>query len=140
MQRAVIGERFAGALSDDQTAVERDERGGDLHRETAIVDPLGAAAADDRLIARPRRGAVVNERREQRIEIVVEGESLRSRLLSPREAARLMGLNDDYILPERYNDAYHVAGDGVCVPVVSYIASQIIEPILGITTEVRAAA
>lgn len=62
--------------------------------------------------------------------VVVEGESVRSRLLSPREAARLMGLDDDYILPDRYNDAYHVAGDGVCVPVVRYIAAQLLEPIL----------
>jgi DNA (cytosine-5)-methyltransferase 1 len=41
-----------------------------------------------------------------------------------------MGLDDDYILPDRYNDAYHVAGDGVCVPVVRYIAAQLLEPIL----------
>lgn len=64
--------------------------------------------------------------------VVVEGSSIRTRLLSPREAARLMGLDDGYILPDRYNDAYHVAGDGVCVPVVRYIASQIVEPILGV--------
>jgi DNA (cytosine-5)-methyltransferase 1 len=62
--------------------------------------------------------------------IVIQGETIRSRLLSPREAARLMGLDDDYILPDRYNDAYHVAGDGVCVPVVRYIADQLLEPIL----------
>ena len=63
--------------------------------------------------------------------VVVEGSSIRSRLLSPREAARLMGLDDSYILPDRYNYAYHVAGDGVCVPVVRYIAEQLLEPILG---------
>jgi DNA (cytosine-5)-methyltransferase 1 len=62
--------------------------------------------------------------------VVVEGKSIRSRLLSPREAARLMGLDDSYILPDRYNDAYHVAGDGVCVPVVRYIAEQLLEPVL----------
>lgn len=62
--------------------------------------------------------------------VVVEGKSVRSRLLSPREAARLMGLSDEYILPARYNDAYHVAGDGVCVPVVRHIAEHLLEPIL----------
>lgn len=61
---------------------------------------------------------------------MVEGKSVRSRLLSPREAARLMGLDDDYVLPERYNDAYHVCGDGVCAPVVRHIAAHILEPIL----------
>lgn len=62
--------------------------------------------------------------------MVVEGNSIRSRLLSPREAARLMGLPDTYKLPARYNDAYHLAGDGVAVPVVRFLAEQILEPIL----------
>ena len=64
--------------------------------------------------------------------IVVEGETVRSRLLSPREAARLMGLPDSYILPKNYNEAYHLAGDGVVVPVVRYLAEQILEPIFDI--------
>jgi DNA (cytosine-5)-methyltransferase 1 len=62
--------------------------------------------------------------------LVVEGRNVRSRLLSPREAARLMGLGDDYRLPERYNDAYHVCGDGVCVPIVRFLAQTMLEPIL----------
>ena len=62
--------------------------------------------------------------------LVIEGKKIRSRLLSPREAARLMGLADDYKLPERYNDAYHVCGDGVCVPVVRFLAAKILEPAL----------
>lgn len=62
--------------------------------------------------------------------IVVEGDRVRSRLLSSREAARLMGLPDDYRLPARYNDAYHVAGDGVCPPVVRHLAHHLLEPIL----------
>jgi DNA (cytosine-5)-methyltransferase 1 len=66
--------------------------------------------------------------------IVVEGQKVRSRLLSPREAARLMGLTDDYRLPARYNDAYHVCGDGVCVPVVRHIASLLLEPLLAANT------
>lgn len=73
--------------------------------------------------------------------LVINGESVRSRLLSPREAARLMGLDDSYLLPERYNDAYHVCGDGVCVPVVRHIAETILEPILAANhTNVLAAA
>jgi DNA (cytosine-5)-methyltransferase 1 len=62
--------------------------------------------------------------------LVVEGRSVRSRLLSPREAARLMGLSEGYKLPERYNDAYHVCGDGVCVPVVRHLAERLVEPLL----------
>ena len=62
--------------------------------------------------------------------LFVQGEVIRSRLLSPREAARLMGLPDSYKLPERYNDAYHLAGDGVVVPVVQHLSRQVFEPII----------
>lgn len=62
--------------------------------------------------------------------LVVEGKRVRSRLLSPREAARLMGLDDSYVLPARYNDAYHVCGDGLCVPVVGHLARHILEPLV----------
>lgn len=62
--------------------------------------------------------------------LIVEGEHIRSRLLSPREAARLMGLDDSYILPENYNAAYHLAGDGVAVPVVTHLAEHLLTPLL----------
>lgn len=62
--------------------------------------------------------------------IVVNGPSVRSRLLSTREAARLMGLPDEYKLPNNYNQAYHLCGDGVAVPVVRHLAEHIIEPLL----------
>jgi DNA (cytosine-5)-methyltransferase 1 len=62
--------------------------------------------------------------------MIIEGDEVRSRLLSPREAAALMGLPDTYELPVRYNDAYKLAGDGVAVPVVRHLAASIFEPIL----------
>lgn len=62
--------------------------------------------------------------------MVIKGDHVRSRLISAREAARLMGLSDNYILPAKYNDAYHLAGDGVAVPVVRFLAKYILEPIL----------
>ena len=60
--------------------------------------------------------------------IVVEGASVRTRLLSGREAARLMGLPDTYTLPANYNEAYHLTGDGVAVPAVRHLAEHLIEP------------
>lgn len=62
--------------------------------------------------------------------MVVDGPKIQSRLLSPREAARLMGLSDNYKLPARYNDAYMLVGDGLVVPAVKHVARHIIEPIL----------
>lgn len=69
----------------------------------------------------------------RQIIMVVEGGKVRTRLLSPREAARLMGLPESYPLPTRYNDAYHLVGDGVAVPVVSWLARTVIEPCLRLT-------
>ena len=41
-----------------------------------------------------------------------------------------MGLPDSYELPQAYNEAYHLTGDGVAVPVVRYIAKHILEPVV----------
>ena len=61
--------------------------------------------------------------------MVVEGESVRTRLISGRETARLMGLPDGYALPSNYNEAYHLTGDGVVVPVVRHLARHLLEPL-----------
>lgn len=62
--------------------------------------------------------------------VLVEGGEVRSRLLSPREAARLMGLPDSYKLPKSYNEAYHLCGDGVVVPAVRHLALNLLEPLV----------
>lgn len=67
--------------------------------------------------------------------MIVDGDHVRSRLLSPREAARLMGLPEHYLLPDRYNDAYHLAGDGVVVPVVSWLSLHAITPSIPVQQE-----
>ncbi|MGC1302470.1 MAG: DNA cytosine methyltransferase, partial [Caulobacteraceae bacterium] len=64
--------------------------------------------------------------------LVVDGRQVRSRLISSRETARLMGLDDSYVLPKTYSEAYHLTGDGVVVPVVRHLARHILEPLLGL--------
>ncbi|MFC0282363.1 DNA cytosine methyltransferase [Camelimonas abortus] len=64
--------------------------------------------------------------------MVVDGERIRTRLISARETARLMGLPDDYRLPRNYNEAYHLTGDGVAAPVVRHLAHHLFEPLLGL--------
>jgi DNA (cytosine-5)-methyltransferase 1 len=61
--------------------------------------------------------------------LVVEGKQVRSRLISGRETARLMGLPEEYNLPKNYNEAYHLTGDGVVVPVVRFLAENLFEPL-----------
>ena len=51
------------------------------------------------------------------------------RLLTPREAARLMGA-DDYILPNSHDSAYFGFGDAVCVPVVQWVAQNYLDTLV----------
>jgi len=69
--------------------------------------------------------------------LVIDGKKIRSRLISARETARLMGLPDDYKLPKNYNEAYHLTGDGVAVHVVRHLAQHIFEPLLGEAVQAR---
>ena len=62
--------------------------------------------------------------------LIVEGAQVRTRVLSPREGARLMGLPDTYRLPARATAALHLVGDGVAVPVVRHLAERLLEPLL----------
>lgn len=61
--------------------------------------------------------------------VYADKDGIRSRLISGREAARLMGLPDTYRLPSNYNDAYHLLGDGLAVPAVDFIARNILTPL-----------
>jgi DNA (cytosine-5)-methyltransferase 1 len=63
--------------------------------------------------------------------LFVEGKQLRSRLLSPREAARLMGVPEHYPLPSGQTAALHLVGDAVCVPVVRWLSQHLLAPLAG---------
>jgi DNA (cytosine-5)-methyltransferase 1 len=61
--------------------------------------------------------------------LFVEGKQVRSRLLSPREAARLMGAPEHYPLPAGQTAALHLFGDAVCVPVVRWLSQNLLAPL-----------
>lgn len=65
----------------------------------------------------------------RQVVMVVKGDEVRSRLISARETARLMGLPESYILPIKYNDAYHLTGDGVVVPAVNWLSQHLLRPL-----------
>lgn len=73
----------------------------------------------------------------RQILLFVEGQSVRSRLISPREAARLMGAPDHYPLPEGQTAALHLFGDAVCVPVVRWLSQQLLAPLAGAVAATR---
>lgn len=61
--------------------------------------------------------------------VVVEGDRVRTRLLSAREAASLMGLDKNFILPDTYNECFRLIGDGVVPAVVRFLAETLFEPL-----------
>lgn len=65
----------------------------------------------------------------KQIVVEVNGKKIRTRLLSPREAARLQGLPDSYWLPSDYNEAYDLVGDGLSIPVVRFLGEQLLTPL-----------
>ena len=65
----------------------------------------------------------------KQIVVEVNGHRVRTRLLSPREAARLQGLPDTYWLPPDYNEAYDLVGDGLSVPTVRFLGEQLLTPL-----------
>lgn len=56
--------------------------------------------------------------------VVKDGNTIHARLLTVREAARLMGAPDTFILPGSYNDGYKAMGDAVAMPVAKFIGER----------------
>lgn len=71
--------------------------------------------------------------------LVIDNGAVRSRLISPREAARLMGLPDSYQLPRSQTAGLQVMGDGVAVPVVRWLAETLLAPLVDSKTASLAA-
>ncbi|MGD1868194.1 MAG: DNA cytosine methyltransferase [Neomegalonema sp.] len=114
-QAATTGELVAGCL---YKRMRSDGQGGMAQRAEVRFDIAGC-------LRTPAGGSS-----RQTLLLAMPNGRLRARLLSAREAARLMGLPDDYRLPKRYNDAYRLSGDGIATPVVRFIADEILLPLL----------
>lgn len=96
----------------------RVEEGAKIARWEARFDGLAGC------LRTPAGGSSV-----QRLLRVECGRTL-ARQLTPREAARLMGLPDAYRLPASKMQALKLCGDGVAAPVARWIAAAIVEPAL----------
>ncbi|SDZ78779.1 DNA cytosine methyltransferase [Rubrimonas cliftonensis] len=112
---AATGARMAGCV---YRRTRRDETGARIQRAEIRFDGLAGC------LRTPGGGS------SRQTLLVVEGRDVRSRLLSAREMARLMGLPDGYRLPARLSDACHLTGDGVAVDVVAHLRAALFEPML----------
>ena len=110
------GARQVGAL---YRRMRTDESGRRVQRAEARFDGLAGC------LRTPAGGS------SRQTLLIVENGVMRSRLIAAREAARLMGLPDSYVLPGRYNEACHLVGDGVCVPAVRFLAEHLLAPLIG---------
>jgi len=119
------GRKMVGAI---YKRTRRDEFGRKVQRAEVRFDDLAGC------LRTPAGGS------SRQLILVVEGRKIRSRLISARETARLMGLPDEYLLPNKYNEAYHLTGDGVAVPVVRHLAEHLFEPLLKTNKKIRRAA
>jgi len=98
-------------------AVFRRMRGGEQRAEVRFDGLAGC-------LRTPRGGS------SRQTLLVIERGEVRSRLVTPREGARLMGLPDAYRLPRSQTAGLQVIGDGVAAPVVRWLAETLIEPLL----------
>lgn len=67
--------------------------------------------------------------------VIKHGKNWRTRILSPREAARLMGAPETFRLPGSFNDGYKAMGDAVAAPVAEYLARHLLFPLAAICRE-----
>ncbi len=111
------GRRMVGGV---YKRTRHDERGAKVQRAEVRFDDVSGC------LRTPAGGS------SRQVIMVVDEQTVKTRLISSRETARLMGLDDTYILPRNYNEAYHLTGDGVAVHVVRHLAEHIFEPLLGL--------
>lgn len=71
----------------------------------------------------------------RQILVIREHGELRTRLLTVRETARLMGAPEEYRIPGSYNDGYKAMGDGVAAPVARYLAKHLLRPLVDANNE-----
>lgn len=64
--------------------------------------------------------------------VIKQGKEWRTRILSPREAARLMGAPETFKLPGTFNDGYKAMGDAVAAPVAAYLAKHLLSPLAAV--------
>lgn len=105
-------------------------RVGTVYRRTRVEDGRKVQRAELRLdgvagcLRTPAGGS------SRQFVLVADEAGVRTRGLTPREAARLMGLPDEFRLPASTTAALQVVGDAVSVPAVRWLAAHLLEPLV----------
>jgi DNA (cytosine-5)-methyltransferase 1 len=67
----------------------------------------------------------------RQVVMIVDHGDVRTRLMTVRETARLMGAPDTFKLSGSYNDGYRAMGDAVAVPVTRWVTCNLLAPLAG---------
>jgi DNA (cytosine-5)-methyltransferase 1 len=65
----------------------------------------------------------------RQVVMIVDRGELRTRLMTVRECARLMGTPDWFQVPGSYNDGYRAMGDAVVAPVTQWMTEHLLAPL-----------
>jgi len=76
----------------------------------------------------------------RQVVVIVDRGKVRTRLMTVRECARLMGAPDTFELDVSYNDGYRAMGDAVAVPVVRWLTRHLLAPLAARAHAQRASA
>jgi DNA (cytosine-5)-methyltransferase 1 len=97
----------------------REEDGGRIQRAEIRYDGMAGC------LRTPAGGS------SKQLLLVTENGRARLRPLMAREAARLMGCEENYNLPANETAALKVLGDGVSVPAVRWLGENLLAPLVG---------
>ena len=116
-------EKLEAAQKDQQPKI------GAVYRRTRIIDGVRRAVGEVRFdglagcLRTPSGGS------SRQFLLFVDGSQVRARALNAREAMRLMGVSDEYDLPQSVLSGLKIAGDGVAVPVVAWLSKHLLAPL-----------
>lgn len=65
----------------------------------------------------------------RQVVLIVDKGVVKTRLMTVRETARLMGVRDTFKIPGSYNDGYKAMGDAVGVPITKWLAENLLSPL-----------
>lgn len=115
--RAMVESLACDGAAPRYRAVFRRMRGGVMRAEVRKDEISGCL--------RPPRGGSSKQ-----FLLSMEHGSIRARTFTAREYARIQGVADNFVLPPRENQGLFAIGDAVCVPAITWLAENVLNPLL----------
>lgn len=105
----------------------------EAHKQRHIKSSKGGFGYEISNLDRPANTLLAMYKKGLALRILIPQENQNPRLLTPREAARVMGFPDDLPIVVSDNHAYHQFGNAVIPPVIEAIGREIVKSLSGET-------